>query len=143
MSRKINEQYIIIVGCGRLGAYLANSLSERKENSVVVIDRKDTAFQRLKTSFSGFMVEADAIESEVLKNAKIQKADVLVATTNDDNTNIMIAQIAKSLFNVNHVIARLIDPSRERVYSELGIETISPTALSAIEIERLILEKGV
>lgn len=134
------ETYIIIVGCGRLGAYLANSLGESKENSVVIIDKKEQSFERLNSSFSGFTIEADATEIEVLKNAKIKDADVVVAATNHDNTNIMVTQIAKALFDVPTVIARLIDPSRESVYSELGINTISPTALSAIEFKRIIDE---
>jgi len=142
MSRIKNkrETYIIIIGCGRLGAYLANSLGESKENSIVIIDKNEQSFERLNNSFSGFTLEADATEIEVLKKAKIKEADVVVAATNHDNTNIMITQIAKALFDVPKVIARLIDPSREKVYSELGIDTISPTALSAIEFKRIIDE---
>lgn len=134
------EQYIIIVGCGRLGGYLANELSESSSNSVVVIDKNADAFERLNASFSGFTIEADALETDVLINAKINKADVVVTTTNHDNVNIMVAQIAKSIFGVGHVIARLTDPSKEKVYEELNIETISPTALSAIEFKRIIME---
>ncbi|MBN2557635.1 MAG: TrkA family potassium uptake protein [Clostridia bacterium] len=135
-------KYIIIIGCGRLGAFLASSLSESKQNSVVVIDKKEEAFDRLGSSYSGFTIIADASEIETLRNAKIQKADVLVATTNHDNTNIMIAQIAKGFFNVPKVIARLTEPAKEKVYSELGIDTISPTALSAMEFYRIIMENG-
>jgi len=134
------DQYIIIVGCGRLGGYLANELSESSSNSVVVIDKNADAFERLNVSFSGFTIEADALETDVLINAKINKADVVVTTTNHDNVNIMVAQIAKSIFGVGHVIARLTDPSKEKVYEELNIETISPTALSAIEFKRIIME---
>lgn len=140
MIHKSEERYIIIIGCGRLGAYLANSLGESKYNSIVMIDKNEISFERLTTTFSGFTLEADALELEVLTKAKVKEADVVVVTTNDDNTNIMIAQIAKRIFNVPMVISRLIDPSRERVYAELGIDTISTTALSAIEFKRIIDE---
>jgi len=133
------EKYVVIVGCGRLGGHLANMLGEGKNNSIVVIDKNEEAFERLNASFSGFTIEANALEIEVLKQAKIASADVVVTTTNNDNVNIMVAQIAKSIFGVNQVIARLTDPSKEKVYSELNIETISPTELSAIEFQRIIL----
>lgn len=142
LINKTNEKFIVIIGCGRLGAYLANSLGESKYNSIVIIDKNEESFERLSTTFSGFTVEADALELDVLTKAKVKDADVVVVTTNHDNTNIMIAQIAKGILDVPKVIARLIDPSRERVYAELGIDTISPTALSAIEFKRIIDESG-
>lgn len=138
----INSQYIIIVGCGRLGAYLANDLSRSKDNSIVVIDKKTEAFDRLAPSFSGFRMEADALEADVLVQAKINKADVVVTTTNHDNVNIMVAQMAKRIFNVKKVVARLTDPNKEKIYQELGIDTISPTALSADEFSRIIMKRA-
>jgi trk system potassium uptake protein TrkA len=137
---KNNDEYIIIVGCGRLGSHLANLLSKARK-SVVVIDKDEKAFNRLSDDFSGFTIEADAIEIETLKKAKIDKADVIAATTNDDNTNIMIAQIAKTIYGVPKVIARLFEPSREKVYEELEVETICPTTLSAIEFKSIILKE--
>ncbi|MGM0379304.1 MAG: potassium channel family protein [Bacillota bacterium] len=137
---KNKERYIIIVGCGRLGSHLANSLSRAKQ-SVVIIDQNKESFSKLNNSFSGFKLEADAIEIDTLENAKINRADVVVTATNDDNTNIMIAQIAKKIYNVNHVIARLAEPSRKKVYQELEIETICPTILSAEEFKKIIVHK--
>jgi trk system potassium uptake protein TrkA len=137
---KNNDDYIIIVGCGRLGSHLANLLSKARK-SVVVIDINEKAFKRLSDEFSGFTIEADAIEIDTLIKAKIEKANVVAATTNDDNTNIMIAQIAKTIYGVPMVIARLFDPTREKVYEELGIKTICPTTLSAMEFEAIILGK--
>lgn len=137
MREKNNSEYIIIVGCGRLGANLSQLLS-RERKSVVVIDKEESAFTRLGEEFSGFTIEADAIEEETLLEAKIQRADVVVTTTNDDNTNIMIAQIAKEIYKVPKVIARLYEPSRKKVYKELDIETISPTTLSAMAFKEII-----
>lgn len=139
MMRKNNkDEYIIIIGCGRLGSHLASLLSKARK-SVVVIDNNEDAFNRLSDDFSGFTIEADAIEEETLLEAKINRADVVVTTTNDDNTNVMIAQIAKTIYKVPKVIARLFDPARQEMYEELDIETICPTILSAIKFKNIII----
>jgi len=131
------DDYIIIVGCGRLGSHLANLLSV-SEKSVVIIDRDEKAFSRLDTNFSGFTIEADAIELEVLRDARIDQADVFVAVTNDDNTNIMIAQTAKRIYKIPKVIARVIEPNKQKIYENLDIVTICPTILSAEEFKKII-----
>ncbi|OFW63843.1 MAG: potassium transporter TrkA [Actinobacteria bacterium RBG_19FT_COMBO_36_27] len=140
MIRKINrkDDYIIIIGCGRLGSHLANLLSASKK-SIVIIDKNEESFKRLNPNFSGFTIEADAIEEEVLEEAKIDQADVVVSVTNDDNTNIMIAQIAKKIYNIPKVIARLVEPNKQKIYDKLGIVTICPTILSAEEISKTII----
>ncbi len=127
---KPKDEYIIIVGCGRLGSHTANLFSKR-EKSVVVIDKESNAFRRLGVDFSGFTIEADAIEKDVLIEAKIDQADILIAVTDDDNANIMVAQIAKIIFNVPKVIARIFDATMKKFYEELDIDIISPTILSA------------
>ncbi|HSR32026.1 MAG TPA: TrkA family potassium uptake protein [Anaerolineae bacterium] len=124
------HQYVIIVGCGRLGAMLANQLSGRG-GSVVVVDCDEAAFKHLSAEFSGFQVTGNAAELAVLRQAKIEKADCLFATTQYDNVNLMVAQVAKTIFGVPKVIARIFDPQRESVYGQFGIETICPTRLSA------------
>ncbi|WP_130805744.1 potassium channel family protein [Senegalia massiliensis] len=141
MRKNNKDEYIIIVGCGRLGSHLASLLSKARK-SVVVIDNKEDAFNRLSDDFSGFTIEADAIEEETLLEAKINRADVVVTTTNDDNTNVMIAQIAKTIYGVPKVIARLFDPSRQEMYEELDIDTICPTILSAVEFKNIIIGSG-
>ena len=125
-----NNRYIVIVGCGRLGSHLANHLS-RAGNAVVVIDRNESTFSDLSPDFSGFRVHGDATQKAVLREAKINKADVLIATTHDDNVNLMVAQVAQRIFNVAHVLARVFDPKREEVYAQLGIDTICPTSVAA------------
>jgi trk system potassium uptake protein TrkA len=125
-----SHRYVIIVGCGRLGSILANRLS-RQGSSVVVIDRDEAAFDKLSSGFGGFRVTGDAAELEVLRQAKIDKADCLLAATPHDNLNLMVAQVAKTIFGVPKVLARLFDPSREEMYRQFGIETICPTDLSA------------
>jgi len=125
-----NSLYIVIVGCGRLGSHLANQLS-RAGHSVVVIDLNEDTFGDLSPDFSGFRVVGDATRIAVLKEAKVKQADIFFATTHEDNVNLMVAQVALKLFNVKHVLARVFDPRREEVYSQLGIETICPTLVAA------------
>jgi trk system potassium uptake protein TrkA len=123
-------KYIVIVGCGRLGSALANKLS-RLGNSVVVIDRQSSSFVKLSSEFSGFQVEGDAMELSTLTQAQVQKADCFLAATDNDNVNLTVAQIARTLFHVPTVMARIFDPAREDVYRQFGIETICPTTLSS------------
>ena len=123
-------QYVVIVGCGRLGSLLAGLLSE-VGSSVVVIDIEESAFDLLTAGFSGFRIVGDAVEIEVLRSAKTHKADCLLATTEEDNVNLMVAQVARKVFNVPKVLARVFDPRREGVYREFDIETVSPTKLMA------------
>jgi trk system potassium uptake protein TrkA len=125
-----NNRYIIIVGCGRLGSYLANRLSH-DGNSVVVIDKDETTFNNLSHDFSGFRIGGDTTQLAVLNEAKLKNADILIATTHDDNVNLMVAQIARNIFKVPQVLARVFDSRREKVYAQLGIETICPTSVAA------------
>jgi len=125
-----DSNYIVIVGCGRLGGMLANRLSAIG-NQLVVIDRREAAFDKLSTEFSGFRITGDASELDVLRQAHTDQADYLFAITTQDNVNLMVAQIARKIFDVPKVIARVYDPARETIYREFGIETISPTKLSA------------
>lgn len=125
-----SHRYIVIVGCGRLGSYLANQLS-RNGNSVVIIDIDESRFCHLSPEFSGFRVEGDATQVAVLQGAKLKQADVLIATTHEDNANMMIGQVAKKVFGVKKVLTRVFDPKHEEILKKLDIEVICPTAAAA------------
>ncbi|MCD6359612.1 MAG: TrkA family potassium uptake protein [Armatimonadetes bacterium] len=125
--------FILVVGCGRLGSYLANRLSEHG-HSVVAIDRDEAAFEALSPEFSGFRLEGDATEFAVLREADIGNADMVVVTTHNDNINLLVSQVAKRLFGVERVIARVYEPERERTYRDLGIDTVCPVTSVAREI---------
>jgi trk system potassium uptake protein TrkA len=127
MSRNL---YVVIVGCGRLGSLLANRLSQIG-HSVVVVDHKDAAFENLDPAFSGFRVEGDATELGVLRQARMDKADLVIATTREDNVNLMVVQVAREVFSVPCVLARAFDPRRQEVYLSLGVTTICPTTVAA------------
>lgn len=141
MDKKTDENYTIVIGCGRLGANLANTLSDQGGN-VLIIDKNKDAFRKLSPSFGGLSITGDATDLDVLQDAQIHKASVVVAVTNSDNANIMVAQIARELFQIKRVIARLYDPERECVYREFGIDTICPAILSAKEIDKILSETG-
>ena len=131
---------IVILGCGRLGAHLARRL-DSEGNDVTIIDRTSEAFARLGNDFQGRMVLGTGIDEDILRRAGIEKADAFVAVTNGDNTNAMASEIAKLVFNVPHVVARLYDPVREDTYHTLGLmETVCPTIIGSDKICELIMD---
>ncbi len=132
-----NSLYIIIVGCGRLGSRLANRLS-REGNSLVVIDKDEITFNNLSPDFSGFRIHGDAAQMATMRAAKVKNADAFIAATSEDNLNLMVAQVAKKIFNVPHVMARVFDPKTEEIYAQLGIDTVCPAAVAADKFFRAI-----
>jgi trk system potassium uptake protein TrkA len=119
---------VVILGCGRVGARLA-VLMEQEGHDVSIIDANPAAFNRLPESFRGTTVLGTGIDVDVLKAAGIQEAEAFAAVTNGDNTNIMACEVAKEIFGVKKVLARIYDPGRESFYHELGLETVCPTTL--------------
>jgi trk system potassium uptake protein len=120
---------VIIVGCGRVGAYAAAELS-RGGHDVVVIDKDPIAFRLLPHGFGGRTIEGYAFERTVLEAAGIAEADALVAATSGDNT--------KEVYRVPDVISRIYDPERAEIYRRYGVQTFAPTAWSAGKIIELI-----
>ena len=137
---KNKNSYTVIIGCGRLGANLANTLSNEGAD-VLIMDESKASFWRLAPNFGGLSIVGAGTDLDKLREAKIEQATAVIAVTNDDNANIMIAQIARELFHVEQVIARLYDPECEIIYQKLGIKTICPAVLSAKEIDKLLEER--
>jgi trk system potassium uptake protein TrkA len=121
--------FAVVVGCGRFGSELANTLSAGR-SAVVVIDRDPRTFDLLSADFSGFTVEGDAAELAVLEAAKTADADLFIAASSRDNLNIFVAQVARHHFGVPQVVARVFEPALGSFYGELGIRTVCPTTLS-------------
>lgn len=119
---------VVILGCGRVGAGLATRLSF-EGHDVCLIDKKREAFRRIGPEFSGQLVRGLGIDVDVLRKAGIEEADAFISLTSGDNTNAMSAQMAKFLFKVPKVVARLYDPIRAREYKELGIDTICTSTI--------------
>lgn len=130
--------YIIIMGCGRVGAQLAKVLT-LEGHDLTVIDKNPSAFERLPRTFTGKKITGIGFDEEVLLEAGIERADAFIAVTNGDNSNIVGALSAKNRFLVPKVIARIYDPLREQLYQQLGVQTISSTSWAANKIKDLIL----
>lgn len=135
-QKKLNG-YTIIIGCGRLGASLASNLSDQGKD-VLVIDRDKNSFRKLSQSFGGITLTGDATDIDVLSESQIERAAVIISVTDNDNTNIMVAQMAKELFKKECIIARLYDPELKCVCNEFGIDTVCPASLSIKEINKLL-----
>jgi len=130
---------IIIVGCGRVGSELSKLLSGEGHN-VVVIDRDAASFERLGGAFNGLTLVGNGFDLAILRQAGIERCDAFCTVTNGDNTNLISAQVAKKIFNVPKVIARVYDPQRAHIYAALGMDVISGTILFASMIRDKIIE---
>lgn len=131
--------YVIIVGCGRVGSELAKLLSNEGHN-VVVIDKNQDSFERLGGAFNGLTMQGNGFDLELLKQVGVEKADAFCAVTNGDNTNLISAQVAKKIFKVPKVFARIYDPQRAHIYAALGLDIISGTILFAAMLRDKIIE---
>ncbi len=131
--------YVIIAGCGRVGSRLAESLSY-EGHDVVVIDRDPASFRRLGRTFNGLTITGVAFDEELLGEAGIRMADVFVAVTNYDNTNLMAAEIATRIYRVPLVIARMYNPDKRETFRRLGVDYVCGTTMVAERIRDRILQ---
>jgi trk system potassium uptake protein TrkA len=138
MRLKEVYMHVVIIGCGRVGARLASLLSS-SGHSVAVIDRDARAFQRLGRSFKGTTLRGIGFDRKLLLEAGIEQADALVAVTNGDNSNVVVASIAVDDFHVPRVVARIADPARAEIFAKWGITTLSATLWAAARIYELII----
>lgn len=132
---------VIVVGCGRVGAELAASVAEEGIN-VSVIDREQDAFQRLPGRFVGETVQGDVMDLAVLHRAGIEQADGFATTTPSDETNLVAARIARDLFHIRNVVARVYSPLHASVFARAGIQTVVSSSWSANRIEQLLRHPG-
>lgn len=115
---------VVVMGCGRVGASLAEALS-RLGHEVAIIDRDATAFHRLDPDFPGDQITGMGFDREVLLRAGIEHADAFAAVSSGDNSNIISARVAREMFGVQRVVARIYDAKRAAVYERLGIPTVA------------------
>src|SRR5512139_756856 len=124
---------VMIIGCGRVGAVLANRLDEAG-HQVAVLDRNQQAFRRLSEKFSGRRIVGNGLVEEYVRPTLQEEADILFAMTDKDNVNLMIAQRVKQHFQIGRVIAVVHDSILAGLYKELGVETVCPTDLVIKEL---------
>ena len=130
---------IVIAGCGRMGAELAVRFSE--EHDVTVIDHDARAFLRLGPWFRGRTLEGVGFDRDVLLRAGVESSDALAALTSGDNANSVIARVARTVFRVPTVVARVYDPRRAKIYRRLGLQTVSTTAWGVARVTQLIAHR--
>ncbi|MFY8157983.1 MAG: potassium channel family protein [Ilumatobacteraceae bacterium] len=130
--------HVVIVGCGRVGSTLGRELVA-VGHTVAVVDRKSEAFSRLGESFSGQKIAGIGFDRDILIEAGIEKAGALAAVTNGDNSNILIARVAREEFGIERVVARIYDPKRAEIYERLGIATVATVKWTSERILRRIL----
>lgn len=130
---------ILIVGCGKVGAQLATYLC-RLGHDVSIVDRREESFDLLGSDFTGFVLTGVPIDRDVLKRAGIQGCDAVAALSEDDNVNVMVSQVARELFGVPRVIARVYDPQRKEVFSQFGLKTICPTNLTVEAVYSILMD---
>ncbi|WP_368861909.1 TrkA family potassium uptake protein [Frankia gtarii] len=116
--------HVVILGCGRVGSALARGV-ERLGHSVAIIDQNTAAFGRLDANFAGQRVTGMGFDRDTLIEAGIERAAAFAAVSSGDNSNIIAARVAREMFGVERVVARIYDPRRAEVYERLGIPTVA------------------
>ena len=129
--------YVIIMGCGRLGAELAVML-EGDGHEVAILDVDKYAFDHLPATFRGGKILGDGTDQDALKRAGAERADAFVAATRGDNRNALAAQVARHVFQIQRVGSVIFDPIREEVYRDLGLRTINTTKIEALLLRESI-----
>ncbi|MGZ4703640.1 MAG: potassium channel family protein [Acidimicrobiales bacterium] len=130
--------HVIVVGCGRVGSGLAATL-ESQGHTVAVIDRRAEAFRRLPPDFSGRTIVGVGFDRARLLDAGVGQAGALAAVTNGDNSNIVVARVAREAFSIDRVVARIYDQRRAAIYERLGIPTVATVQWTIERVLRRIL----
>ncbi|HWQ66207.1 MAG TPA: NAD-binding protein [Methanospirillum sp.] len=128
---------IVIIGCGRMGSGIAQNLVH-SHHQVTVVDHDPQAFDRLGHGFSGQIVQSDALDQESFLASSVARADALAAVTGSDTANIVVARVAKQVFRVPKVIARIHDPLNAEAYRRLGVQTVTSVELGIMRISELL-----
>ena len=132
---------VIIVGCGRVGAELAYRLY-LQEHQVAIIDAVPAAFENLPADFRGRIVEGDGLAQDVLHRAGIAEADGLVAATNSDSLNAVVAHVARSVYRVSKVVVRNYDAHWLALHEAFSLPVVSSTIWGAQRIEALLQQEA-
>ena len=130
--------HVVIVGCGRVGSALGRDLIQGG-HSVAIIDRKAEAFNRLGADFAGQTLTGIGFDRDVLIAAGIERAEAVAAVTSGDNSNILVARVARENFGIERVVARIYDPQRAAVYQRLGISTVATVSWTTERVLRRVL----
>jgi trk system potassium uptake protein TrkA len=128
----------IVMGCGRIGSQVSKLL-DAQGHDVTVIDHDANADGRLGPAFKGRVIKGLGFDRKVLTDSGIEQADAFVAASMSDNANVVAARVARYIFHVPRVVARLYDPRRAEIYQRLGLTTISSTNWGAERIFQVLI----
>lgn len=129
------------MGCGRVGAALAQSL-ENQGHSVAVVDQNPESFRRLSADFGGNKVTGLGFDRDTLTSAGIEDAYAFAAVADGDNSNILAARVVRETFGIENVVARIYDPHRAEIYQRLGIPTVATVRWTTDQVLRRLLPMG-
>ncbi len=124
---------LVVIGCGRVGAAVAREFREEGWD-VTAVDEKEEALARLGVGWSGGFVVGHGMDSEILHRAGADEADAVVVATNGDNTNLVIGQVVRKRYGIEHVVVRVLDPARAEFYARRGMQTVCPTQTAISEL---------
>jgi trk system potassium uptake protein len=133
--------HVVIMGCGRVGSTLAIQL-QSAGHSVAIIDQNREAFRRLGADFNGATVTGMGFDRDTLLEAGIERADAFAAVSSGDNSNIIAARLAREVFGIGNVVARIYDPARAEIYQRLGIPTVATVLWTTDQIVRHLVPEG-
>lgn len=117
----------LVIGCGRVGSSVALDL-DRSGWDVTAVDEREEALSRLGENWAGGFIVGHGMDAQLMREAGIEEADAVVVATNGDNTNIVIGQVAQTLYGIDCVVVRILDPARAEFYASRGLRTICPTS---------------
>ena len=130
--------YIIVVGGGKVGYYLAKSLLE-EGHEILVIEKDPRKCKTIVDELGANVMQGDGCEASTMAEAGMGRADVAIAVTGEDEENLVVCQVAKHKFHVPRTIARINNPKNERIFGKLGIDvTVSSTELILSQIKQVI-----
>jgi len=133
--------HVVIVGCGRVGSSLGRVLTA-EGHTAAIIDRRAESFARLGPDFTGTTVQGIGFDRDRLVEAGIEEAGALAAVTSGDNSNILVARVARENFGIEQVVARIYDPRRAVIYQRLGIMTVATVAWTTDQVRRRLIPEA-
>ena len=137
----VSPVHFVIMGCGRVGSTLAQTI-ESRGHSVAVVDQNPDAFRRLPAGFSGQKVTGVGFDRDTLVQAGIEDTYAFAAVSDGDNSNVLAARVARETYGVENVVARIYDPQRAEIYQRLGIPTVATVRWTADQVLRRMLPLG-
>jgi trk system potassium uptake protein len=128
---------LIVIGCGRVGSTIAKRFAAEGWD-VTAVDEKESALSRLGEDWAGGFVVGHGMDTAVLRKAGIEDADSVVVSTDGDNTNLVIGQVARKRFGIDCTVVRILDPARAEFYSSRGMRTICPTSTAIDALDEAV-----